>query len=218
MNIEHHPREETLASYAAGALPAALALVVGCHLEQCAACRADVADAESLGGLLIGQLPPRPLSAAAREAVLRELDRPGEPPAARPAPSPAARNAAIPRLLQPLLDADSYDALPWRRIGPGIRQLRLPCEEGVSVMLRVDAGRSMPLHTHRSSELTLILQGGYHDKLGSFHVGDLADLDGDTEHQPVAFDDEGCICLAGLDDKLRFRGIIPRLLQPFTGI
>ena len=51
--IEHHPKDDTLYSYAAGSLPAALALVVGCHLQFCPQCRSQVRSGERLGGTLM---------------------------------------------------------------------------------------------------------------------------------------------------------------------
>ena len=59
-HIEHHPNDETILSYAAGSLPAAMALVVGCHLQYCSACRERVAQADAVGGSLMSQLQEKP--------------------------------------------------------------------------------------------------------------------------------------------------------------
>ena len=72
--IEHHPSEETVYSYAAGALPAALALVVGCHLQYCPQCRALAAQGEALGGDLLASLDEKPLSQGRRESMMALLD------------------------------------------------------------------------------------------------------------------------------------------------
>ena len=72
--IEHHPQDDTLFSYAAGSLPAALALVVGCHLQVCSTCRSQVRSGESLGGELMTALAPKTLSDRARANVLQRLD------------------------------------------------------------------------------------------------------------------------------------------------
>ena len=42
MSITHHPDDSTLMSYAAGSLPAALAVVVAAHLSVCPRCREEV--------------------------------------------------------------------------------------------------------------------------------------------------------------------------------
>ncbi len=213
--IEHHPEDASLVSYAAGALPAALALVVGCHLEACPRCRAAVAGAESLGGALLDGQAPVPLSSSTRAALLDRLD---DGDVARPAPAtPVAAPGSLPVKLHRLLGTADLDSLRWRRAGPGVRTLRLDCAEGKAMLLRIEAGRAMPVHSHRGAELTLILQGDYDDALGHFGPGDVADLDDRTEHQPQA-GPEGCLCLAGMDAPLRFRGWLPRLLQPVFGL
>lgn len=222
MNIHHHLQPETLMAYAAGTLPAAMALVVGCHIEGCARCRHELQSAESIGGQVLESLPAKPLTEGARNAVLAKLDTAVASPSPRSA-SPVARESMqqgrfLPRMLKSLLNIDDFNQLKWRKLAPGIEKFNLPLTEGRSFLLRIGAGLAMPVHTHKGSELTLLLQGGYHDELGSFHVGDIADLDGSTEHQPVAFDDEACICLAGMDAGLKFRGLIPTLMKPLTGL
>jgi putative transcriptional regulator len=129
------------------------------------------------------------------------------------------RATAMPSLLVNLLNADDFDALPWKKtIAPGLKQIVLDCDEGQARLLRIAAGQKMPVHSHRGNELTLILKGGYSDAVGEFHAGDVADLDGSTEHQPVAFDDMDCICLAGMDAPLAFKGWLAKLIQPFVGM
>lgn len=221
MNIHHHLQPETLMAYAAGTLPAAMALVVGCHIEGCVRCRRELQSAESIGGRVLESLPAKPLTEGARETVLTRLDTavtatPRSVVSMPPASAP--QGGFLPRMLKSLLNIDDFNQLKWRKLAPGIEKFNLPLTEGKSFMLRIGAGLAMPVHTHKGSELTLLLQGGYHDKLGSFHVGDVADLDGSTEHQPVAFDDEACICLAGMDAGLKFRGLIPTLMKPLTGL
>lgn len=215
--IEHHPAEATLASYSAGALPAALALVVACHLEFCVGCRRQVAALEELGGGLMLALEPKALSPNARENMLALLDQQPDIQPAVPHRTPQ-HSGGLPRALGALTGVTELGQLPWKTAAPGIKQLVLDIGEGNARLLRIGAGMRMPVHSHRGSELTMILQGGYTDALGKFNVGDVADLDGTTEHQPVADDDQDCICLAGMDAPLIFRGWLARLMQPFVGM
>ncbi|WP_372748376.1 ChrR family anti-sigma-E factor [Litorivivens sp.] len=219
MKFEHHLQAETLLAYAAGSLPAAMALVVSCHTEVCEQCRRELRLAESLGGKMLDSLEAKPLSAAARDNILSLLDEApaqSEPtPAAKSPQQPLRDGVLLPTALKNLLQIDSYSQLRWRKMAPGIEKFELPLKEGRSFMLRIGAGLAMPVHSHTASELTLIMQGGYRDKLGDFHVGDIADLDGSTEHQPEAFEDESCICLAGMDGGLKFKALLPTLMKPF---
>jgi len=63
----------------------------------------------------------------------------------------------------------------------------------------------------------MILQGAYDDLLGHFGPGDVADLDGETEHQPVTSPGVACICVAATDAPLKFSGWFARTLQPLFG-
>ncbi len=222
MNSQHHLQPETLVAYAAGTLPAAMALVVGCHTERCHQCRREIDSAEALGGQLLESLPAKPLPESARDKVraILDLELPEMRKAQSGVPATGGGNAGsfVPKRLKSLLGVDTYDQLKWRKLAPGIEKFNLPIREGKSFLLRIGAGLAMPVHSHKGSELTLIVQGGYRDNLGSFHVGDVADLDGSVEHQPVAFEDEPCICLAGMDAGLRFKAWIPTLLKPLTGL
>ena len=67
-------------------------------------------------------------------------------------------------------------------------------------------------------ELTLVLRGAYQDETGQFRVGDAADLDESIEHRPVADPEAGCICVLAFERPARFKGLLPRLLQPLTGL
>jgi putative transcriptional regulator len=231
--IEHHPEDDTLYSYAAGSLPAALALVVGCHLQFCPQCRSQVQTGETLGGALMTALSPQALSEKARANILQRLELQevlAETQALAISDdieivSPlkdvkeVGTLGSMPLLLQKLLKEHDFDALPWRKtIAPGLRQIVVDCGEGRAQLLRIAAGRKMPVHSHSGSELTLILSGGYSDTLGQFNAGDVADLEGSAEHQPVADSDRDCICLTGMDSPLVFKGLVARLMQPLVGL
>ena len=76
----------------------------------------------------------------------------------------------------------------------------------------------MPDHGHRGTELTLVLQGAFRDEVDRFGPGDLEIATDELEHTPVAEEGAPCICLAATDAPLRFRGLMPRLLQPLFRI
>ncbi len=218
MSIHHHPDDSTLVSYAAGSLAPALALVVDCHLTWCARCREHIAEAERLGGDLLEEITPLPLSAASRERVLARLEEivPTEEPGDE-LPPVEAPSDKLPPPLRALL-SEEFDSIRWQPLGPGIRQMQLDRGRGGARLLRIAPGTSMPMHGHGGSELTLVLQGSYCDEIGRFAAGDVADLDPGVEHQPIADTDRPCICLIATDAPLRFRGLVPRLLQPLFGI
>ena len=85
-------------------------------------------------------------------------------------------------------------------------------------LLRIPAGKPVPEHGHGGRELTLVLSGSFSDSTGRFSRGDLEDADETLEHQPIAGEEEDCICLAVTDAPLRFKSRLLRLVQPVLGI
>jgi putative transcriptional regulator len=81
--------------------------------------------------------------------------------------------------------------------------------------LRIKAGRSIPSHTHRGPEVTLVLDGGFSDQRGHYSRGDVCVADDTVEHRPVADPDGECLCLALSGGPIRFKGWLGSLLAPF---
>jgi len=216
----HHLDAATLVSHAAGALSPEMSAVVALHLAGCAECRASLARADAIGGVLVEQQHPAHAQGAQharlRDAMLARLDEPAPQPAA-PANADGDPDR-LPAPLHPYFGA-SWRALKWRWMGPGMHYIRtLGPSGGTMLLLRIGPGRRMPVHGHQGSELTQIVRGAYDDALGHFAAGDVADLDADTEHQPVTAPGEACICVSALDAPLRFPGWFARRLQPLFGI
>ena len=216
MNINHHADDSTLLSYAAGALPDSISLVMAAHLEQCDRCRQRLLEAENVGGTLLGRIAAEPMARDSMDKVWAAIES-GEPEA-EPAPQPAVDG--LPSALGRYLP-DGVNAIRWRTVAPGIRQFILKDVEsghGTARLLSIAPGTMIPHHSHGGSELTLILKGSFYDEIGRFSAGDLADLDDSVHHQPVADTAEACICLIATDERLRFTGMFSRLLQPIIGI
>lgn len=214
--ISQHPDEATLMSYAAGALPEALAAVVAAHAAMCGRCRRELADLDLLGAALVlghaasagqdsGEMPslPRPVTAA-------KVGGPRTVPPGERLPAPIALTYGI-----------AFDSIPWKRLGPGVWHHRLPLSKGVEGdlrLLKIGPGREMPDHGHSGSELTLVLDGAFSDVTGTYNAGDLQDVSEEHEHKPLADADVGCICLIASEKPARFKGLFGRLMQPLTGM
>jgi len=219
MKPNHHLDDATLLSYSAGALQQALAVVASAHLERCAACRAHLVDADRIGGVLVQHQRAEAPAESARAAMLALLDAEQTierqiPVIDRVEPRDPDR---LPSALHPWF-GDSMRALRWRRVAPGVQRiLATGISGGELMLLRIAPGSKLPLHSHRGSELTLILEGAYDDVIGHFGLDDIADLDGEILHQPVTSAGVPCICAAAIDAPLKFSGWIARTLQPLLG-
>jgi putative transcriptional regulator len=184
--------------------------VAATHVAMCPACLSSVRKAEAMGGEILDDLDTSPVSDLCRAATLASLD-------ARPA-------AALPTTrtpLQRILGGKSFAELRWRKMAPGVSVVELPLSKGAKgslKLLSIASGMSMLEHGHGGEELTLVLQGAFRDKVGRFGVGDVADLDEDTEHCPIIEAGETCICLFATEAPSRYKTLIGRLLQPLLGI
>lgn len=218
----HHISDETLTAYAAGGLDTALSVVAASHLTLCPTCRSRLDKIEEVGGVLLDELTPMDVAPEGLELILARLDEEPEVEASKPVRESRGRKDAR-ELPQPLRDLlpETLDDLPWRNLVPGIKQYRIEGFEGRSgtlCLLKIAPGTMIPPHTHSGAELTLILRGSFGDELGRFQRGDIADADSDVTHQPIADTAEACVCLIATEGPLRFRGLLPRLLQPIFGM
>jgi putative transcriptional regulator len=206
----HHVPDAMLAASAAGALAYPFAVLVAAHVSLCDECRARLEAHRHLGGLVLEGMGPAPLSAGARPRTLAALHRPptSEPPRGGYGVFPA-----------PLADLLGHAPPRWRSLGFGAKQAILWQGEAGSVrLLSIPAGQAVADHGHLGLELTLVLSGAFADEGGLYRAGDIEIADEALEHVPRATDDMACICAAATDAPLRFRELIPRLLQPILRI
>jgi putative transcriptional regulator len=129
-------------------------------------------------------------------------------------------NDTLPTPLREFITTE-LDDIEWNSLAPGIKGhplTGLNTGSGTLSLLKIAPGMSIPEHGHQGSELTLVLKGSFSDEIGQFGVGDIADLDDTSQHQPIADTSEACICLIATDASLKFTGLMPRLVQYFTGL
>ncbi len=210
--IQHHLSDTLLMAYATGQLPEAFSLVVATHVSLCDDCRAALAAYEALGGSLLDRDNGTAMAEGALEATLHRIRMD------RPIGAAAPKRSDVPA---PLADyiGGGLAAVKWRAIGMGARQAILPTDGSATVrLLSIPPGTAMPDHGHRGMELTLVLRGAFRDEGDRFGPGDVEVATEAVQHMPVADLGETCICLAATDAPLRFRGLLPRLLQPLFRI
>jgi putative transcriptional regulator len=207
--IRHHLSEPLLMSYAAGTLPEAFGLVAATHISLCDECRARLAAYEAVGGAVLEQGETQ-VACTAEACIARAM---GLKPT-----TPRRRYGVFPSPLQDYIGG-GLDAVKWRPLGMGVRQAILPTSRAASArLLYIPAGQAVPDHGHRGTELTLVLQGAFRDESDRFGPGDLEIANEELEHVPTAEAGMDCICLAATDAPLRFKELMPRLLQPFFRI
>ena len=209
----HHPSEELLLAYAAGAADEATGLILATHLSYCAVCRRRSNEMEAMGGSLLQELAPVPMSSGALDAVLRKLD--GAQPFER-AVRPVSKDGT-PAALRAYIGGDLAD-VRWRQVGPRLAYVPLLRRGPVTArLLRGVPGAATGPHRHGGLEYTLVLKGGFSDETGTYAPGDLQVMEGDMRHNPIADPGEDCINLAVTTGSLKFESLLQRIVAPWFG-
>ncbi|MCC9624709.1 ChrR family anti-sigma-E factor [Thalassospira sp. MA62] len=234
MSIKHHPTDQTLMNYASGSLSQAMELLVATHMTVCPRCRDAVAGFEVMGGAALENADVMDMSDHSLDHVMAMLERDTANENITADRAPYTRKVAVgetmtsnvmtalPQPLAALLpdDVGSLEDIPWKSLAPGVKHFQLKSIEskGTVRLMKIAPGVAIPDHGHHGHEMTLLLKGSYIDEIGRFRSGDVADLDDDVDHQPIADTAEECICLIATDAPMKFNGLLPKLLQPFFGI
>ena len=234
MNIKHHPTNQTLMDYASGTLSQAMELLVATHMTVCPHCRDKVDGFETMGGAALETTNSMAMADHSLDHVMAMLERETANENIVTQEMPSLRRVAVgesitgsamsalPRPLADLLPDDvmSLEDIPWKKLAPGVKHFQLKSIEskGTVRLMKIAPGVSIPDHGHHGHEMTLLIKGSYIDEIGRFRAGDVADLDDDVDHQPIADTAEECICLIATDAPMKFNRLLPKLLQPFFGI
>lgn len=119
----------------------------------------------------------------------------------------AGQRISLPRAMK------SIGLREWQGLGKLSRaRLALDDDELRASLLHIDKGGSVPCHTHKGFEITLLLQGSFDDEMGHYAAGDFIWLDGEHTHQPIT--QEGCVCLTVSSNAIHFTQGMSQLLNP----
>jgi putative transcriptional regulator len=218
--------EMMLVQYAAGALSPAEALMMAAHMTLRPDARKKVAQYEALGGKLICDTPPAPVSANCFEQLMAKIDNPcGDTPCADQ-PVQAIQDHGIPPDIMALLNTHCTVRLTeWKKRGNNVEMIDL-CAGNKAPravrhrlrLVRLAPAQSAPPHRHNGTEITLVLAGGFRDQTGHYGPGDIVIIaDPGFVHAPQA-DDTGCTCLSLTEAPLCFQSRMVRILNVFWRI
>ncbi|MGE0596783.1 MAG: ChrR family anti-sigma-E factor [Hyphomonadaceae bacterium] len=204
MSPRHHPSDDILTGYAAGALEPGFGLVVGAHLDACAHCRARVGAFEAASGAALSDMAETDVSADSLSNVMSRL---GE---------------QAPQVMldsRPFVERLSLKRKRWVAPGVWVAGVDTPhAPENRVYLLSVAAGGLTARHEHSGAEFCTVLKGAYRDELGLFAAGDFAAADGDLNHQPVVEGDEACVCLFATEGRLKPQGLLGRLAFAYADV
>lgn len=206
-----------MAQYASGGLSAPASVLVEAHLEIKPDNRRFVGDLETIAGLSLEQVAPTEIDnksdalsaifASSPDSVADVSDDTDEQGSA----------ARLPLALRRLIGMD-VDDIPWRTKLPGFKEYDIGEIDGCHVnMFWIRPGRTMPAHTHKGCELSIVLEGAFNDERGRFGPGDISIADASVDHRPTAEDDRPCIGFAVLDEGVTLTGSWRQLVGDLIG-
>ncbi|EOD81882.1 hypothetical protein D515_00040 [Grimontia indica] len=216
--IKYHPSEALLEAHAAGELPASMSIAVAAHCELCSCCADKLAhfEAKAAESAFSEESVNDAETHAEQEALFADMMASiisGESvPMTKVSASPsteievAGERYNLPTALR------RYHHLGWSSIG-AISRARLPLNEGDTraSLLHIGMNGSVPSHTHKGMEVTLLLSGHFEDEHDKYVPGDFIVLDGSNHHTPQTHD--GCLCYTVADAPLHFTKGVSQLLN-----
>jgi putative transcriptional regulator len=214
MSIEHHPPDALLAAFAAGTLDHGQHIAIATHLVSCAQCRAFTRSMEQVGGAVLSNLPPAPMSPHALAAVEARLNEPANP-------GPVIGSPVVPDSEVPALPTfvRRYRFGSWKWIAPSVRlrPIELPyASESRVFLLKSGPGTKMLQHTHTGLEMTCVLKGAFRQDGSRYGSGDFDFGDDSMNHRPIVETGQDCVCLVAMRGELRLKGLLGKLVQPFV--
>lgn len=225
--IKYHPDTAVLKQFIAGELPVSVSLIVSSHIELCPHCQAEVAALNEESANLVfsddmanfdlseqtSGFESNYLSNKNALDIIDEITSLEAEPDEEYLPKTvteieiSGKRLALPRALK------SIGLKEWSGLGK-LSRSRLDIEDGDlrASLLHINKGGSVPTHTHKGFEITLLLQGSFVDDMGRYQAGDFIWLDGNYTHSPIT--QEGCVCFTVSSDAIRFTQGMSQLLNP----
>ncbi|WP_456296117.1 ChrR family anti-sigma-E factor [Vibrio sp. AK197] len=217
--MRFHPDKLLLQQYAQGDVDATQGLALAVHLESCPECHQQVVRFERQLGAKLEHQAMEPSDDLPSEDMLSQiLTLPQKSREELLVPSKPhqvtvnSRRFTLPKALYPFRDRIG----DWRNYGGKVFSAVIDLEEEARVNLMYMApGVSVPQHTHKGYESTLVLHGGFSDEDGHYRAGDFLLKDASVKHSPTTSQDEDCLCLSVLTEPMLFTQGVARIFNMF---
>lgn len=214
--IKLHPNSQQLSEFAQGQCDPGVALIISAHIDMCRCCRQKLAsiEAELAREAMAEKAPADPAFDSMLANILQMPAASGiEVPLQPQKLELDGREFVLPRSLQRY--ASKING--WSHLAGKLWQAKVDLGiDGRADFIYMEKGGSVPEHTHRGSELTLVLDGEFSDGVHDYDTGDFIARDSQHVHTPHTDADEGCLVFSILDKPLHFTSGIARLLNPFS--
>lgn len=219
--IKHHPKDDLLEAFACGELPASIAAAVAIHADMCISCKQVIAQTTNkLANNWFDVTESVALTENHDETELADIDFDTMLADITRDESILEIDVSSEKIIKvknkEYLLPKALHNMPlgnWLNLGK-LTRARVNLGEGDihTSLLQIAPQGKIPDHTHNGYELTLLLDGEFHDEMGAYQAGDFILLDGQHLHSPVT--ESGCLCYTVVSDSLHFTKGINKLLNP----
>lgn len=207
MKVVKERTEILLMEYASGALDEASSLLMASYITLCPEARRYMSECETLGGALMECCVPVSMHKESMQNVLGRLEDECSDGFCEQEKDFCKENA-LPKPVSDHINNGTKNIKWYSGFSRGVQYCTLPVEDShykISLVKMAPHAKTLR-HSHNGKELTLVMQGGYHDEYGHYQAGDLViSNSGSDLHQPIA-DNTGCLCLTVLEAPVRFTG------------
>ncbi|GAA5134634.1 ChrR family anti-sigma-E factor [Thalassotalea piscium] len=221
--IKHHPKFELIQLFVKGDLPASLSAGIAMHAEMCPKCQEKIAqltehvaensfEDESINFKVDNTKNTLEVNESLNfEDMINTITASDKIDTLKPQVEKTVvfknKSYTLPAALH------NIESGKTANIGK-LSRARLQLNEGEihTTLLHIEPGGGVPEHTHKGFELTLLLDGSFHDDEGEYVKGDFIMRDSSHQHQPIS--KNGCLCYTVSNAPLHFTQGINKLLNP----
>lgn len=217
--IKHHPNAQHLNAFVSGTCEPTVALMVSAHVDMCLDCQAKCMKLQQVQTI---EALSSPVATPSLDRMFSQITQLPQQKTTLP------RAASVPATFDIELEGKRF-VLPrtlkryakntgnWSRLVGKLWQAPVDLGYmGKANFIYMEKGGKVPEHTHKGTEMTLVIDGQYGDGVANYDCGDFTLLDGQHNHLPHSEADEGCLVFTIVDKPLYFTSGIARLLNPFS--
>lgn len=218
--IKLHPSNEYLQQYVEGQLSPAESLVVAAHCELCEHCSETVHELTVFSAedsLCISSSDSNvDYSSMIAQICALEGNEPRyhyESVTVHPTLEVDGLKFEVPRCLGRF----APDTTKWTKVVGKTWQASVDLGSDISAnFIYMEPNANVPEHTHKGNELTLVLNGHFHDGIATYQSGDFVKMNMSNVHAPQTDTDMGCLVFSVIDRPLYFTSGWARLVNPFS--
>lgn len=217
--ISFHPSANDLQAFSAGTSKPAEALMISAHVDMCVKCQKACQEYQiQLSEEVFDSVQKlAPLDDSYLKMMSGITDLPVNK-TVTPAPQSSSieldgKIFELPRTLRRYVKNTGN----WSHLLGKVWQAPIDLGDmGKATFIYMEKGGRVPEHTHRGSEITLVIDGQYSDGISDYDCGDFTIMNDQHKHQPFSEAHDGCLVLSIVDKPLHFTSGIARLLNPFS--